>query len=300
MELTVGPVLFEWKREELLSFYEELTHLDVDRVYLGEVICVKKRALTLKDIEHIARRLERSGKKVVLTTLAVVSNEEELQLVRDITSLPWAVEANDMSVFNMLDPQKREVLAGPHITTYNVKDIECLKDLGVERVTFPVELPRDSIRYNIEKTGITAEVFAHGKVPLSFSWRCYTSRAFGLTKERCRHDCLRYPDGMEVRTMKDEPLFTVNGTSILSALTYTLVEFIEDLKEIGVSALRISPVYRETPRVIEIFRKRLEGLMGPEEALEAIRSITPAGICNGWYMGGAGKDYIGYKVLARS
>ncbi|MFQ5586433.1 MAG: U32 family peptidase [Thermodesulfobacteriota bacterium] len=298
MQLTLGPILFDWKREEVIRFYDEAAEMAVDRVYIGEVVCVKKQGLRLKDIEGIAEKLRRAGKEVVLSSLAVVSNEDELDLVRGLIGLSFPVEANDMSVFNIVGDresgvgEKREIIAGPHITTYNVPSIEFLEGIGVRRVVFPVELSRDSLAYCLAHAGIEGEVFAHGKAPLAFSWRCYTSRAYNLTKSACRHDCLRHPDGMVLRTVDREPLFTVNGTSILSARTYTLMEFVEDLREMGVAALRISPQYRDTAKVVDVWRRRLDGIVGGEEGLKELEETSPLGFCNGWYLGRAGMESI--------
>ena len=296
MQITLGPILFDWKKEDLFRFYDEAADMPVDRVYLGEVVCTKKKGLTVKDIEVVGKKLEKAGKKVVVSSLAVVSNEDELKLVRDIAQLPFSIEANDMSVFNVLPTPHfplptHEIIAGPHITTYNVPSIDFLKSVGVKKVVFPVELSRDSVSYCIQNTGIDAEVFAHGKVPLAFSWRCYTSRAYGLNKTNCQYHCKQHPDGMPLKTIEGEPTFTINGTSVLSALTYTLVELIEDLKAIGVNAIRISPQYQNTKQVVDIFRKRIEGRMGPVEAIHALKDTSPQGFCNGWYFGKAGKEY---------
>src|SRR3990170_4378205 len=297
MQLTLGPVLFDWKKEKLLRFYDEVADMPVDRVYLGEVVCAKKRGLSVKDIEVIGKKLEKAGKRVVVSSLAVVSNEEELKLVRDIVQLPFSIEANDMSVFNVftashLPPPTRKLIAGPHITTYNVPSIEFLKSIGVNRVVFPVELSRDSVNYCIQDTGIDAEVFAHGKAPLAFSWRCYTSRAYGLNKTNCQYHCKQHPDGMSLKTIEGEPTFTINGTSILSALTYTLGNVIEGLQAIGVKAIRISPQYQHTKRIVDVFRKRLDGMIGPDEGLAMLKETSPQGFCNGWYYGTAGKEYV--------
>jgi len=306
MQLTLGPVLFDWKKEDLFRFYDEVADMPVDRVYLGEVVCAKKKGLTVKDIEVVGKKLEKAGKEVVVSSLAVVSNEEELKLVRDIANLPFTVEANDMSVFNVLPTSHsplptREIIAGPHITTYNVPSIDFLKSVGVKKVVFPVELSRDSVSYCIQNTGIDAEVFAHGKVPLAFSWRCYTSRAYGLNKTNCQYHCKQHPDGMLLKTIEGEPTFTVNGTSILSALTYTLVELIEDLKAIGIKALRISPQYQHTKKIVDVFKKRIEGIIGPDEGLAMLKETSLLGspikafedkFCNGWYFGKAGKEYV--------
>lgn len=291
MELTVGPVLFEWKRDEMIRFYKEVEQMDVDRVYIGEVVCTKKRALRLDDIAAIKDGLEKAGKKVTLSSLAVVSNDEELDFTRSLVSLASSVEANDMSVLNIVDPLVREVFAGPHITTYNAPSLEFLLSIGVSRAALPVELPRDAVAYNIKNTGIFAEVFAHGKVPLAFSWRCYTSRAYGLSKTECRHDCANFPDGMELKNVDGVPVFTVAGTTLLSADTYTLVEQVEDLRSIGVKALRVSPQSKGTALVADVFRRRIDGAIGPEEGLAEL-AATAERFCNGWYMGGAGKDYI--------
>ena len=292
MELTLGPVLFGWKRAELLKFYEKAASFDVDRVYIGTPVCAKMATLSLADVEEIAAALKRAGKAVVLSTLAVVSNEAELDFVRELISIPQPVEANDMSVFNMVDPAEREVFAGPHITTYNVPSIEFLQGIGVKRMTAPVELPGESVAYNIENTGIETEIFAHGKVPLAFSWRCYTSRAFGLTSSGCAHDCMRFPDGMVIRTADGEEVFTINGTSVLSARTYTLAGEVEGLAEMGVRALRISPQSTGTAAVVDIFRARMTGTLGAVEALGELKALGPEGLSNGWYHGRAGKDIV--------
>jgi len=291
MQLTLGPILFDWKREEVIRFYDEVADMAVDRVYIGEVVCYKKQGLRLEDIGEIAEKLVKAGKEVVVSSLAVVSNEDELALVRGIVDLPFPVEANDMSVLNLVR-KGDEVIAGPHITTYNVPSIEFLNGFGVGRVVFPVELARDSVAYCLSHSGVEGELFAHGKVPLAFSWRCYTSREYNLTKSTCRHDCIRHPDGMLLRTVDREPLFTVNGTSILSARTYTLLEFAEDLKEIGVAAVRVSPQYEGTAKVVEVWRKRLDGIVGGAEGLKELEETSPHGFCNGWYLGKAGKESV--------
>jgi collagenase-like PrtC family protease len=302
MQITLGPILFDWKKEDLFRFYDEAADMPVDRVYLGEVVCAKKKGLSVKELERIGKKLEKAGKEVVVSSLAIVSNEEELKLVRDIINLPFAVEANDMSVFNVLPTfhsplPTSKIIAGPHITTYNVPSIEFLKSIGVKRIIFPVELSRDSLGHCIQNTGIDAEIFAHGKVPLAFSWRCYTSRTYGLNKTNCQYHCKQHPDGMPLKTIEGEPTFTINGTSVLSALTYTLVEVIEDLKTIGVNALRISPQYQHTKKIVDVFRKRIDGIIGPDEGLAVLKETSPQGFCNGWYFGRAGKEHIKYPEL---
>ncbi len=291
MELTLGPVLFEWKKADLLDFYERAGDMDVDRVYLGEVVCAKKLSPGLDGIEKALKTLEASGKKVTLSSLAIVSNEQELEFTRGLSAMHSSIEANDISVLNIVDASVKEVFAGPHITSYNGPSVEFLKGVGVRRVTFPVELSKASMSHIIKETGVSSEVFAHGKAPLAFSWRCYTSRHHGLSKTDCRHHCSLYPDGMDLKTMDDEPVFSVNGTSVLSSSVYTLIESVEELKEMGVEAIRISPQIKGTDVVVALFRERIAGRIGPEEGMARLAELGNK-FCNGWFAGKAGKDLI--------
>ncbi len=292
MEMTLGPVLFDWKREDLLKFYDQVKDMEIDTVYLGEVVCSRRRGLTIDDLKSVAHQLTQSNKKVYLSSLAVVSSEAELSHIRELSKLGQVIEANDASAIAIAGVAGTETSAGPHITCYNTGDIEFLRHLGIERITFPVELPSESIRYNIENSKISSEVFAHGKIPLAFSWRCYTSRAFGLTASNCEFDCRKFPDGMEISSLEGEPLFTINGKSILSTDTYTLVESIDELKAMNVTAIRISPQPKDTAKVVKIFRDRIENRIDNEQALAGLKNITTGGFSNGWFKGGAGKDYL--------
>lgn len=299
MEITLGPVLFDWSKDDFYSFYDSVSDMPVDRVYIGEVVCVKKKGLGLKDIDKIAAKLESAGKKVVLSTLGIMSNEKELALARALVGRDYALEANDMGVFNMLEEglggEGKDLTAGPLIINYNKETIKVMSEMGVSRTVFPVELAKQSIKHNME--GITDgtmsyEVFAHGKAPLAFSWKCYTLKSYGLIRGQCENQCAMDPDGMELKSLDGEPTFTINGTSILSAYTYNLVEYVEDIKSLGMTAVRISPHYKHTGKIVDVYKRRIDGKISGGEGLEELKYTSPQGFCNGYYAGGAGKDYI--------
>jgi collagenase-like PrtC family protease len=292
VEITIGPILYDWPKEAILRFYDEAATLDVERVYVGEVVCAKRKGLGIDDIRGVAERLERFGRKVYLSTLAVVSNDEEIERVRGLVRLPYGVEANDMSAVSMAEEMKKEFVVGPHILAYNADDADFLRSVGATRFVMPVELPASTIADIIKNSGVIAEVFGHGRVPLAFSWRCYTARAFGKTKAGCAIECRDFPDGMEIKTLDGAPIFSLNGTSILSADVYTLVDRIDELREMGVRAVRISPHHEHTGRIVEIFRKRIDGKISADEALSELKALHNGRLCNGWYSGRAGKDFL--------
>lgn len=290
MDLSLGPVLFDWSREELLAFYGEVVDYPVSTVYLGEVVCPKKAGLTLEDMESVGVKLEAAGKKVYISSLALVADRMDRKRVRAMMDLPFPVECNDPSAFQL--GKGKELAAGPHITTYNIPSIEFLQSLGISRVIFPVELSIKSIKSIISHCDIETEAFAYGNLPLAFSWRCYTSRAFGLLKSNCRHDCRKFPEGMLIEDLDHKPLFKLNGTQILSAKCSNLIKEVEELKEAGVNTLRISPQHGVTKHVVNIFHRRLNGEIDGNEAMEQLIPLEKIGFCNGWHHGRAGLEYL--------
>src|SRR3989338_10293796 len=98
---------------------------------------------------------------------------------------------------------------------------------------------------------------------------------------------------MEIKAIEGGPLFTLNGTSILSASVYSLVGFVDEIRDIKAAAIRISPSLKGTGKAVQVFRKRMSGGIGPEEAVLELKDALGGGaLSNGWFHGEAGKDYI--------
>jgi len=290
MDLSLGPVLFDWSREDLLKFYDEVANWPVSTVYLGEVVCPKMAGLTIPDLESIGKKLEAAGKKVYISSLALVADHLDISTTREISKLPFPIEANDPTALQM--GKGKEFAAGPHINSYNTPTVEFLKSVGVSRLVFPVELSIESMKSIIDNCDITTEAFAYGNLPLAFSWRCYTSRAFGLMKSNCKHDCRKFPDGMLIEDMENKPLFKLNGTQILSGKCSNLIMEVDELRDAGVNTLRISPQHGVTDKVVDIFWKRLNGKMDAAEAMARLTPLEKIGFCNGWSHGRAGLEFL--------
>jgi collagenase-like PrtC family protease len=291
VDLTLGPIYYNWSRDDIIKFYDEVCSWPVDRVYIGEVVCSMNRELSIETLKEIGQKLVQSGKEVVISGLALVSNAYDVEMVREIFDLPYPIEANDMSVFNMNG--KREIIAGPHIATYNTPSVEFLKEsFGVKRIVFPVELSKDAIRHVLSRSCIEGEVIAHGKVPLAYSWRCYTLRHLGLSKAACNNNCKAYPEGLAVDTVDGESIFTINGTQILSGPVYSLIQFVDELEEVGVKALRILPELSNAGDVVTIFSDRMKGKLSADDAANELNKITKSPLCNGWYQGKEGIEFL--------
>ncbi len=58
MKLSLGPLQYYWPINKVQTFYDQVKDWPVDIVYLGEVVCSKRRELRLLDWLEIADMLE--------------------------------------------------------------------------------------------------------------------------------------------------------------------------------------------------------------------------------------------------
>src|SRR5690606_38628976 len=49
MKLSLGPIHYFWERDAVFAFYRQVAEWPVDIVYLGEVVCSKRRELRRDD-----------------------------------------------------------------------------------------------------------------------------------------------------------------------------------------------------------------------------------------------------------
>lgn len=294
MKLSLGPIPYLWNRETVFDFYARVAEAPVDIVYLGETICSKRRALRLPDWLDIAKRLTAAGKEAVLSTLTLIEAESEIAYLRTIAENgSYAVEANDYAAVNILEGTIPFVI-GPHINVYNSRTLAVLVQAGASRWVMPVELDRETLAAILKQRppGMETEVFVFGRLPLSFSARCFTARAHNLSKDECNIRCEEYPDGMQLRTREGESFLGLNGIQVLSARTYNLVNEIKTLVDLEVDILRLIPQRQDMFEIIDAFRSVLQGVMPPPVAADILARCQPAGSCNGYWYGAPGMDQV--------
>jgi collagenase-like PrtC family protease len=298
-KLSLGPVTYFWSRETLLEFYDRIATTPVDIVYLGETVCSKRRSLKAGEWLELATDLQAAGKDVVLSSLTLLEAGSELaSLIRLCREQDFLIEANDMAAVQQLAGNKPFV-TGPSVNIYNAHTLSVLAGLGLQRWVLPVELSRDTLAdmQLLRPAGVATEVFAFGRLPLAWSARCFTARAHNLPKDDCRFRCLDYPDGLLLSTREDESFLVLNGIQTQSARTLNLVGELDDLKQLQVDVLRISPQSRHTEEIIDTFHRCLRGGITATEAETQLGKLMPVGPCNGYWFGDAGMDTRQQAVL---
>jgi len=286
MKLAVGPILYLWERRAALDFYAALCDAPVDIVYLGEVVCSKRRVLQREDWPMVAHALASAGKEVVHSTLALIEAESELStMARSVDTAGGSFEANDMAVVQYA--AGRPFVAGPHLNIYNEATLQWMAAHGARRWVAPVEMPLATIATLAASrpAGLEVEMFAYGRLPLAFSARCFTARAHNRAKDDCGFICGDYPDGITLYSRDDQPFLTLNGIQTQSAAVQNLSRDIDAMRAAGVDILRLSPQSRDFPAVIQAFRAALDAT-GAAPTFPA--PSLPGGYCDGYLRGEAG------------
>lgn len=284
MKLSVGPLLYYWTRAQALELYAALCNAPIDIVYLGEVVCSKRRVLQREDWIEIARALTDSGKQIVLSTLALIEAESELAtLARIARETEELVEANDYAAVEALTG--RGFVAGPHLNVYNGPTLSLLVRRGARRWVAPVELPLSTIASLAadRPERIEIEVFAYGRLPLAFSARCFTARKHQRGKDECEFVCNAYPDGLTLYTREEQPFLAFNGIQTQSAAVQNLLPQLPALRSAGVDVLRLSPQSHDFLEVVRAFRAALDGA-----SVSLPAPFLPGGYCDGYARGEAG------------
>jgi collagenase-like PrtC family protease len=293
ISLSLGPVLFNWPAARWRDFYARIAdEAPVEFVYVGEVVCSKRQPFFSEVLPDVIERLERGGKTVILSSLALPTLERELRYCAALADASQMVEANDVSMIPHLVGRPHAI--GPLLSVYNEEAARFLIKGGARRIALPPELPMASISaIAAGAEGAEIEVWAFGRIPLAISARCYHARLHGRTKDSCQFVCENDPDGLRVDTLNDEKFLTINGVQTLSHTYCNLVAEAKRLGEAGVSTLRLSPHTCDMVAVARVFRDVLDDVCPPSDAMRLIQGIAPdATFSNGFVHGMNGANYV--------
>lgn len=248
MQLSLGPLQYFWPRERTLAFYREAIGWPVHTVYVGETVCSKRRELRTRDWITLAEELADAGKQVVLSSLALIEAESELSaLSRLVEHGRFWIEANDLSAVQLCRERRVPFVAGPSLNVYNHEALAMLLEDGLRRWVPGVEQGHvliDELLGALDAKGVARpeiEVIAWGRLPLSYSARCFTARALDVGKDDCGFRCIDYPDGLPLATREGRPFLRINGIQVQGDEIVDLAPELPRLRELGVDLLRVYP-----------------------------------------------------------
>jgi collagenase-like PrtC family protease len=291
MKYALGSVLYYWPKTEIETFYQQAVNSSADIIYLGESVCTKRREMKVGDWLVLAQEVAKSGKQVVISTLALLQAPSELnELRRYVENGEFMIEANDLGTVNMAAERGLPFVAGHALNCYNAYTLRVLHKQGMTRWCMPVELSRDwlsNLLTQCEELGFRnqfeVEVLAYGYLPLAYSARCFTARSENRGKDECETCCIKYPQGRIMRSQENQQVFVLNGIQTMSGYCYNLGNELISMQGL-VDIVRLSPQGSETLALIDNFRAN-------EQSTQPL-ALTDHADCNGYWKRVAGLELV--------
>ncbi|MBI5130529.1 MAG: U32 family peptidase [Rhodopseudomonas palustris] len=293
MQLTLGPVLYNWKPELWRDFYFRIAdEAPVDVVVVGEVVCSKRSPFLEPHIPEVVERLAGAGKTVLMGSLTLMSLPRERKAMLELAGDDqFTMEVNDLTCLGMLGGKPHAI--GPFVNIYNEATAKYFATRGATRICLPPELPLSAIRAIAQsQPDVTFEVFSFGRVPLAISARCYHARLNKLSKDNCKFVCEQDPDGLAVTTLDDEPFLAMNGVQTLSYTCASLLGDVDKLRDAGAGAMRLSPQQCDMVAVAQLFRDAIDGKVAPSEGAAKLSAIYPLKQSNGFLFSKPGAAFV--------
>jgi O2-independent ubiquinone biosynthesis protein UbiV len=290
MQLSLGPVLYNWAAERWRDFYFRIAdEAPIDTVVIGEIACSKRSPFIAPHLPVVVERLRAAGKQVLLGSLILTSlPRERRQMAELVNTAEFLVEVNDHTCLKPLVGRPHAI--GPFINIYNEASAAFHARRGATRICLPPELPMPSIAMIAAALpDVLIDVFAFGRAPLAISARCYHARLHKLTKDNCQFVCEWDPDGLMLKTLDGADFLTVNGVQTLSATCTNLLGDANALSEAGVGSFRLPPQDCDMVAVISVFRAVLDGREDAESGTRRLAQLYPdVPFSNGFLHGSAG------------
>jgi collagenase-like PrtC family protease len=307
MQISLGPILTYWPRQQVFDFYADMASQPVDIVYVGETVCSRRHELRLDDWLEIAGQLAAAGKEVVLSSQVLIESESDLKALRRmVDNGKFSVEANDFGAVRLLALERVPFVAGTSLNVFNPTTLRLLAEQGAKRWVMPPEMsgaqlaefvaPGTTSLATPVANPVATEVLAWGRLPLAYSARCFTARHYNLQKDACEFKCLEFADGLPLQTREGQPFLTLNGIQTQSAKIYNLLPDLPALRAAGVDVVRISPQSENTADIIAAFRAGVDAnraaVVAPAEFIDQLCRQMAVEQCNGFWHGRPGLELI--------
>jgi len=212
-----------------------------------------------------------------------------------------AVEVHNLGVLRMVHEQFPGMPAhiGGFANVYTDAGAEVLKEYGAVRFTPNYEISLDEVGAITSGVGMPAELVVHGKMPLGVSDYCFLLEYEQKWPEKCPTLCQK-----NLFLKQGDWAMRSVGKGVLSGKDVCMLEHLPALIAAGHNVFRIEAAY-ETPayrlNIARIYRAALERAAAgdrteDESAWNTIREHTAVGLCNGFYFGRTGAEYVGKRT----
>ncbi|MEM1485075.1 U32 family peptidase [Oscillospiraceae bacterium PP1C4] len=267
-----------------------------DAVYLGtDVLNARRNAenFTKDNLAETVRRCHIRGVKVYLT-LNIVVLENEIQQLLDTAKCACeagvdAVIVQDLGAAAILRRccPDLKLTASTQMAVHNSEGVKLLEDMGFSRVVLARECSKEEIKKIVQSTSLEVEVFVHGALCMCVSGQCYMSSVLGQrsgNRGLCAQPCRLGFESSEIG-------------HALSLKDMSLIERISELREIGVTSIKIEGRMKRPEYVAAAVTACRTALAGEPVDMETLQAVfSRSGFTDGYFSGARGLNMFGIRA----
>ncbi len=289
-----------------------------DAVYLGMVDyslrTMRKGELITRDNLKIAVDEARRINKKVYLTLNIFAYDDDIKKLNDDIEIisdanPNAIILSDFGIYNTIKKELSniDIHISTQTNTLNSEAVKFWRDLGAKRVILARELSFrqiENIRQNVPD--IELECFVHGSQCMSYSGRCLLSDYMTDHKRKANHGGCAQPCRWSYKLIEEtrpgqyyEISEDEKGSHILSPKDLCLVEYVNDLKNIGIDSIKVEGRTKSlyyVSAVSKAYRDVLDGKITAKEGYLELLKVGNRGYTKGFFLGDNNTDSYSYDI----
>lgn len=182
--------------------------------------------------------------------------------------------------------------ASTQMSVHTLSGAKALYEMGFSRVVLAREMTKAEIKHIADNCPIELEVFVHGALCMCVSGQCYMSAFFGgrsANRGMCAQPCRL-------------PFATDGSTHALSLKDNSIINYINELQDIGVTSAKIEGRMKRPEYVASATNacvQMRDFSFVDEKTKEQLRSVfSRTGFTDGYYTDHRGHDMFGYRQKA--
>ena len=273
-----------------------------DTVYLGDPFCRLLKGNLIEDRQGLRQAvadLHADGKEVFMTTYVEPWTDEMAPIFASVDHALDAgvdgIEVLNLGVLHMVSRNfsKARIRVNGFVPCFNPQTANAFAEFGVERVMAYHELTLEEIDAMREGSEVEIELLVQGHIPLGYAEFCMINPDHVKNATPCAGDC--YKDW--TLTHKDLAMRT-SGRMTASGREMCMIEHLPSLLGKGYKTFRIDGRIESTEWRTVMGRAYRQAanlwLSDPTATPSAaeVMSSSPLGVCNGYYFGKAGSEYV--------
>jgi len=276
-----------------------------DAIYLGNIYCRTFEDNFLERLDDLRQgiaEVKGRGLRAYVTSYGAPRNDVLPKVQKALETAASAgadaIEVHNMGVLLMVHEQfpAMPVHIGGFANVYTDAGASVLKEYGAVRFTPNYEISLHEVKAIADSVSLPAEILVHGKMPLGISDYCFLLEYEHKWAEKCPTVCQK---NLFLR-QGDWAMKSV-GKGVLSGKDVCMLEHLPALVAAGHRMFRIEAAYETAVyrgSIAKIYRAALErtavgdGTVD-ELAWHTVRQHTAVGLCNGFYFGRTGGEYVG-------